>query len=46
MIAPILMCTVAPFGAGRAHALPRRRLEIGFERVPPLAAARFVVSLA
>jgi uncharacterized membrane protein YfcA len=44
MIAPI-SSWVAPFGARFAHALPRRRLEIGFGLFLLIAAARFVVSL-
>jgi uncharacterized protein len=44
MIAPI-SSYVAPFGARLAHALPRRRLEIGFGLFLLLASARFVVSL-
>jgi uncharacterized protein len=44
MIAPI-SSYVAPFGARLAHALPRRRLEIGFGLFLLLASARFMVSL-
>jgi uncharacterized protein len=44
MIAPI-SSYVAPFGARLAHALPRRRLEIGFGLFLLLASARFTVSL-
>jgi uncharacterized membrane protein YfcA len=43
MIAPI-SSYVAPFGARLAHALPRRKLEIGFGLFLLLAAARFLVS--
>ena len=44
MIAPI-SSYIAPFGARLAHALPRRRLEIGFGLFLLIASARFVVSL-
>jgi uncharacterized protein len=44
LIAPI-SSWVAPMGARLAHALPRRRLEIGFGIFLVVAAARFVVSL-
>jgi uncharacterized membrane protein YfcA len=44
MIAPV-SSYVAPFGARLAHALSRRRLEIGFGLFLLAAAARFVVSL-
>jgi uncharacterized protein len=44
MIAPI-SSWVAPVGARLAHALPRRRLEIGFGLFLLIASARFVVSL-
>ena len=44
MIAPI-SSYVAPFGARLAHALPRRRLEIGFGLFLLVASARFVISL-
>jgi uncharacterized protein len=44
LIAPI-SSYIAPFGARLAHALPRRRLEIGFGLFLLIAAARFVVSL-
>jgi uncharacterized protein len=43
-IAPI-SSYVAPFGARLAHALPKRRLEIGFGLFLLVAAARFVISL-
>lgn len=43
-IAPI-SSYVAPFGARPAHALPKRRLEIGFGLFLLVAAARFVISL-
>jgi uncharacterized membrane protein YfcA len=36
---------VAPFGARLAHALPRRRLEIGFGLFLLIVSARFVASL-
>jgi uncharacterized membrane protein YfcA len=36
---------VAPYGARLAHALPRRRLEIGFAIFLLVVCARFVVSL-
>ena len=45
MIAPISSC-IAPFGARLAHALPRRRLEVGFGLFLLIAAMRFVMSLA
>jgi uncharacterized protein len=44
MIAPISSC-IAPLGARLAHALPRRRLEIGFGLFLIAASLRFVVSL-
>jgi uncharacterized membrane protein YfcA len=44
MIAPI-SSYIAPFGARLAHALPRRRLEIGFGLFLLVASARFVASL-
>jgi uncharacterized protein len=44
LIAPI-SSYVAPLGARLAHALTRRRLEIGFGLFLLIAAARFVVSL-
>jgi len=44
MIAPISSYT-APLGARLAHALPRRRLEIGFGVFLLVASARFLVSL-
>jgi uncharacterized membrane protein YfcA len=44
MIAPI-SSYIAPFGARLAHALPRRRLEIGFGLFLLIASARFVLSL-
>lgn len=44
MIAPV-SSYVAPFGARLAHALSRRRLEIGFGLFLLAAAARFVISL-
>jgi uncharacterized membrane protein YfcA len=44
MIAPI-SSWVAPLGARLAHALSRRRLEIGFGLFMLLAATRFLVSL-
>ena len=44
LIAPI-SSYIAPFGARLAHALPRRRLEIGFGLFLLIASARFVVSL-
>jgi len=44
MIAPI-SSWIAPLGARLAHALPRRRLEIGFGLFLILASLRFVVSL-
>ena len=44
LIAPI-SSYVAPFGARLAHALPRRRLEIGFGLFLLVAATRFVISL-
>jgi uncharacterized membrane protein YfcA len=44
MIAPI-SSWIAPFGARLAHALPRRRLEIGFGLFLIAASLRFVVSL-
>jgi uncharacterized protein len=44
MIAPISSC-IAPLGARLAHALPRRRLEIGFGLFLLIAAARFAASL-
>jgi uncharacterized membrane protein YfcA len=44
MIAPI-SSYIAPFGARLAHALPRRRLEVGFGLFLLIASARFVVSL-
>jgi uncharacterized membrane protein YfcA len=44
MIAPV-SGYVAPFGARLAHALPRRRLEIGFGLFLIAASVRFVVSL-
>ena len=44
MIAPI-SSYVAPFGAQLAHALPRRRLEIGFGLFLLIASMRFVASL-
>lgn len=44
LIAPI-SSYVAPMGARLAHALPRRRLEIGFGLFLLIASARFVVSL-
>jgi uncharacterized protein len=44
MIAPI-SSYVAPFGARLAHAMPRRRLEIGFGLFLLVASARFVASL-
>jgi uncharacterized membrane protein YfcA len=36
---------VAPYGARLAHALPRRRLEIGFAVFLLVVCARFVASL-
>jgi uncharacterized protein len=36
---------VAPLGARLAHALTRRRLEIGFGLFLLIASARFIVSL-
>jgi uncharacterized membrane protein YfcA len=44
LIAPVSSYT-APFGARLAHALPKRRLEIGFGLFLIAAAMRFVVSL-
>jgi uncharacterized protein len=44
LIAPV-SSYVAPFGARFAHALPKRRLEIGFGLFLIAAAMRFVVSL-
>jgi uncharacterized protein len=44
MIAPI-SSWVAPFGARLAHALPRRRLEIGFGLFLIAASLRFIASL-
>jgi uncharacterized protein len=44
LIAPVSSYT-APFGARLAHALPKRRLEIGFGLFLITAAMRFVVSL-
>ena len=44
LIAPV-SSYVAPFGARLAHALPKRRLEIGFGLFLIAAAMRFVVSL-
>jgi uncharacterized membrane protein YfcA len=44
LIAPI-SSWVAPMGARLAHALPRRRLEIGFGIFLLIAVARFLVSL-
>ncbi len=44
MIAPI-SSYIAPLGARLAHALPRRRLEIGFGLFLLAVSARFVVSL-
>ena len=44
MIAPI-SSYIAPFGARLAHALPRRRLEIGFGLFLLIASARFAASL-
>jgi len=44
MVAPI-SSYVAPFGARLAHALPRRRLEIGFGLFLLIVSARFVASL-
>ena len=44
MIAPI-SSYIAPFGARLAHALPQRRLEIGFGLFLLIASARFVTSL-
>jgi uncharacterized protein len=44
LIAPI-SSYVAPFGARLAHALPRRRLEIGFGLFLLIASTRFVASL-
>ncbi len=44
MIAPI-SSYVAPLGARLAHALPRRRLEIGFGLFLLIASTRFVASL-
>jgi uncharacterized membrane protein YfcA len=44
MVAPV-SSWVAPFGARLAHALPRRRLEIGFGLFLLIASMRFVVSL-
>ena len=44
MIAPI-SSYVAPFGARLAHALPRRRLEIGFGLFLLVASARFLIDL-
>jgi uncharacterized membrane protein YfcA len=44
LIAPI-SSYIAPFGARLAHALPRRRLEIGFGLFLLIASARFVASL-
>ena len=43
-VAPI-SSWVAPFGARLAHALPRRRLEIGFGLFLLIASMRFVVNL-
>jgi uncharacterized membrane protein YfcA len=36
---------VAPYGARLAHALPRRRLEIGFAIFLLIVCARFIASL-
>jgi len=44
MVAPV-SSWAAPFGARLAHALPRRRLEIGFGLFLLIASMRFVVSL-
>jgi uncharacterized membrane protein YfcA len=44
MIAPV-SSYIAPFGARLAHALPRRRLEIGFGLFLLIASMRFVASL-
>jgi uncharacterized membrane protein YfcA len=44
LIAPI-SSWIAPFGARLAHALPKRRLEIGFGLFLIAAALRFLVSL-
>jgi len=44
MIAP-MSSYVAPFGARLAHALPRRRLEIGFGLFLLIASIRFAASL-
>jgi uncharacterized protein len=44
LVAPI-SSYIAPLGARLAHALPRRRLEIGFGLFLLIASARFVVSL-
>jgi uncharacterized membrane protein YfcA len=44
MIAPI-SASIAPFGARLAHALPKRRLEIGFGLFLVAASLRFAVSL-
>jgi uncharacterized membrane protein YfcA len=44
LIAPI-SSYIAPFGARLAHALPRRRLEIGFGLFLLIASMRFVASL-
>ena len=44
LIAPVSSYT-APFGARLAHALPKRRLEIGFGLFLIAAAMRFAFSL-
>ena len=44
MVAPV-SSWAAPFGARLAHALPRRRLEIGFGLFLLIASMRFVVNL-
>jgi uncharacterized membrane protein YfcA len=44
MIAPI-SSWIAPLGARLAHALPKRRLEIGFGLFLIAASLRFLVSL-
>ena len=45
MIAPV-SSWVAPYGARLAHALPKRRLEIGFGLFLLIVSLRFLVSLA
>ena len=44
LMAPVASLT-APFGARLAHALPKRRLEIAFARIPAGGLVRFLVSL-